>query len=384
MCLIAVGCGGETGERGEARGEGGEERAESREQRQEVERETKNDERKTVPYYRFLTGRISDELDIAMQLHVRSDSVISGYYWYQNVGRPIELTIHKETSGPEKVFLVEKDPDMPFDESISGMFEGDFYYRGLIEGIWSNGDRSINFPFLLNDAHPEGAAEISLHDFEYKAQDCDDPADCLGIHITELRVGGIAEEVEKKINSELAEDYARFIHSNPDQPLITNLQEAIDSLENWMERERAEKDKDYLNNWEFHAMPSVLYNQDDKLSIRIDYYSYSGGAHGNPFTLCYNYDLKTGKKLALADLFQPSQVPKLKEEALRRIKLTYEGTANDDLSDLGFLISDEEFELGKDFFYSSAGVGIIYSPYEIGPYAMGFVEVFVPFSRLGK
>jgi hypothetical protein len=235
---------------------------------------------------------------------------------------------------------------------------------------------------MLNDAKPEGRAEIALHNFDYTGKNCEDPSDCVTIHIVELRVGGVSAAVAEKINGDLTKDYIRFVYSNPEQSPATKLQEAVDSLEMWMERERAETGEDYLKNWAFQATPDVIYNQDNRLSFKIDYYSYSGGAHGNPFALCYNYDLKTGKKLEIADLFAPSQVISLKKEALRRIKLTYEGSLKDDLSDLGFLISDEEFELSKDFYYSPAGVGFVYSPYEIGPYVMGFVEVFVPFKAL--
>lgn len=383
VLLLMMGCGGEAEEKRDAE-EKREAGSEVATLQQEEEQKTMDEEPQKVPYYRYLTGRISDELDIAMHLHVWTDNQITGYYWYQNVGRPIEVRKSEAKPQNEKVVLIEMDPDRPFDQKISGMFEGDFYYQGLIEGIWSNGDKSINFPFLLNDAKPEDAASISLSEFEYTARDCDNPEDCLTIDITEIRVGGIAEEAAAKINGTMVRDYARFVHSNPDHEPVSDLREAIDSLEYWMEKERAEMDEAYLQNWMFQVSPQVMYNQDNRLCIRVEYYSYVGGAHGNPFTLCYNFDLTSGKKLALSDLFSPSQLETLKVEALRRIKLTYEGSLQDDLTDLGFLISDDEFELGEDFFYSPAGVGIIYSPYEIGPYAMGFVEVFVPFKVLGK
>lgn len=348
-----------------------------------VDQKTENEEPRTIPYYRFLTGRIGDDLDIAMNLLVLNDSLIKGSYWYQNVRRPITLTLQELNKQTGEMKLSEKDPDMPFDETISGFFIADFFVQGMIEGRWTNGDGAISFPFFLNDAKPTGNAEILLSEYDYDQQGCEDPEDCLSIRLMEIQVAGIPSNVAEKINTELTGDYARFVFSDPDQGAPQSVSEAVDSLEKWMAREKTDSDESYFQHWSFNASPEIIYNQDDILSFRVDYWSYTGGAHGNPFTLCYNYDLKTGKKLVLSDFLRGTTSPaQVKAAALRRIKLTYEGTLNDDLTDLGFLISDKEFELNEDFYYCPAGINFVYSPYEIGPYAMGFVEVFVPFKAL--
>jgi len=38
----------------------------------------------------------------------------------------------------------------------------------------------------------------------------------------------------------------------------------------------------------------VTYNEQDKLSLYVDYYSYTGGAHGSVARVTYTFDLKTG------------------------------------------------------------------------------------------
>ncbi len=336
------------------------------------------EKRQRIPYYRFLTGHISDDLYISMHLHVRSDSSVDASYVYQNVGRPIGLSMQSLNRKTGKTVLVEYDPEMPFDDQISGKFEGNFFDQGLIQGSWSNADGTAFLPFLLNDAQPQDKAEIGFSYLDYTSKDCENPEDCISLNIMQMQISGIAEEAARKINEDLNKDYIRFLFSNDEGEILPHIEAAVDSLEYWMGREREEIEEKYFQNWEYHATPYIMYNENNILSFQVHFWSYTGGAHGNPFTLCYNYDLKTGEKLSLKKLLPGKNLTALKAEALRRLKLTYEGAPSDDLSELGFLISDGEFELSEEFYYCPAGVGFVYSPYEIGPYAMGTIEVFVP------
>jgi hypothetical protein len=54
---------------------------------------------------------------------------------------------------------------------------------------------------------------------------------------------------------------------------------------------------------------------------------------------------------------------------------------NDSLRQDGFFVDQVEFT--ENFFLSSKGIGFHWDPYEIGPYAMGFVEVVVPYGKIG-
>ena len=45
-------------------------------------------------------------------------------------------------------------------------------------------------------------------------------------------------------------------------------------------------------------------------------------------------------------------------------------------------VGEEEFSVNNDFYLCPMGIGFVFDPYEIGPYVMGFVEVFVPFKEI--
>jgi hypothetical protein len=73
---------------------------------------------------------------------------------------------------------------------------------------------------------------------------------------------------------------------------------------------QAEEDSDFILSEPYHSYELVsrfyqYYLSNDVLSLYVDYYSYTGGAHGMTERIAYNFDLKNGEELDLSDLFAP-------------------------------------------------------------------------------
>lgn len=114
-------------------------------------------------------------------------------------------------------------------------------------------------------------------------------------------------------------------------------------------------------------------NNQQYLSLYIDYYSYTGGAHGMTVRQAYNYDLKTGKQLALADLFKPSYDYKtfinqaIREQISTQADVFFEG-------EMGFNgISDQQ-----PYYLKDGQLIVYFGLYEIAPYAAGIQEFRIP------
>ena len=58
----------------------------------------------------------------------------------------------------------------------------------------------------------------------------------------------------------------------------------------------------------------------------------------------------------------------------------YNLDANDSLKEAGLF--EEKIKPNNNFYITGKGLGFSYSPYEIGPYAMGEINIFIPFSEL--
>lgn len=132
-------------------------------------------------------------------------------------------------------------------------------------------------------------------------------------------------------------------------------------------------------NYPFHTYQAyveykVAYNKDNVLSIPITYYMYTGGAHGMTDIHSRNINLKTGKDIALKDMFKEGINYRdiIKQEVIRQIKLQPEVYFEDAVKTVEE--SNEEFS-----FYIEDGNIVVYYPlYSIAPYASGIKEFKIP------
>jgi|GEM_PF-6636468 len=183
-----------------------------------------------------------------------------------------------------------------------------------------------------------------------------------------------------------------YLRSNSSDSLSTTINEyLLDYLDDFLASEIVVEDDDidlYIKNMvEANAksykeedgtfeididMESYLQN-DNITCIRLSYYQYAGGAHGNAGVGYHIFDNASARLLTNSDIIDNDVA--FKELVLQAIK----DSAEEDLEDLGYFISDEEFEINDNIGVSADSLFISYVPYEIAPYVAGFTNV--AFSR---
>ena len=112
-----------------------------------------------------------------------------------------------------------------------------------------------------------------------------------------------------------------------------------------------------------------LKNSSQILSIKFNYYQYTGGAHGNPYSLSYNIDLATGRDLKLVDFLERENMTLTEVEEIIKSKIKKD-------RDLYFQ-DDYGFQsLAEDqWYYLNNGQLVLYfQPYAIAPYSTGMPE----------
>jgi hypothetical protein len=102
-------------------------------------------------------------------------------------------------------------------------------------------------------------------------------------------------------------------------------------------------------------------------------YGYSGGAHGMDVLTCRTFDLKTGEQIFEEDLFKRGYEDRLTEALRANLLSRYED------QDMFF---ETDITPSDEFYLTSEGITYIYQRYEIGPYAIGIVEVLVPWKEI--
>ena len=119
------------------------------------------------------------------------------------------------------------------------------------------------------------------------------------------------------------------------------------------------------------------------ITAAIDFYGYSGGAHGFGGTMCVLVDLRTGKSVEPDGVFVPGDA---------WLKLMV-GTVTADLKkqfvkNPGFDDALEPASLAKmlrdssHYRWRADRLELIFNAYEVGPYSAGAYQVVIPYSRL--
>ena len=117
-------------------------------------------------------------------------------------------------------------------------------------------------------------------------------------------------------------------------------------------------------------------------TIQMDGYSFTGGAHPNPFGLLVSYDLTKGARpLEITDLISDTNAvrPAL-EKAYKILKGLKESDA------LGNLVYPEikQLPMPANVGVAAEGIRFYYNVYEIAPYAVGDGDILLTWEQLGS
>lgn len=120
----------------------------------------------------------------------------------------------------------------------------------------------------------------------------------------------------------------------------------------------------------FESSYYVTYNENGLLSLYVDYYEYTGGAHGFTVRAPYTFDLKTGGALTLKDAAggNADYVKIINAAIEKQIKARK----------LELLTPFKTIEADRPFFLNHSGLVIYFEQYEYTPYAYGMPEFTIP------
>jgi hypothetical protein len=136
----------------------------------------------------------------------------------------------------------------------------------------------------------------------------------------------------------------------------------------------------YILDWDFDYSSQIVYNADGLLSMGFSVYFFTGGAHGGYGSIFRNIDLRSGKTILLKDLFLDNSDNALSAVIASNIKKNWEYGNDTKLTDIGYF--EETVSPVENFYLTEKGIGFHYNPYEIGPYAIGATDVFIPYMEI--
>jgi len=324
---------------------------------------------------KFFTGSIGNALGLEMKL-VREGDKLTGSYFYQKVGKKIDVRGTVDTAG-----------NVTLEEFDSGGKQ-----TGVFKGIWKQGeDGAIEIAGNWTKPNSDKKIAFSLHQVAIEFGN--------GVEIVPRSI----KEKNKKLKYEIDAEFPQLTGSV--DPNYEKFNQTVRSL---ITRKVAEFKKEMAppSPSESEATPeaangaadeslgsditigyTVALAKDDLISIEFTISSYSAGAaHPNSYTDVMNFDLKNGKQLKLADLFLPGSkylqtIATYSIEALKK-QSKEQGdysAMDDDWIKKGAGTDPANY---RGWTITKRGLGITFDPYQVAAYAAGPQHVSVPYPTL--
>ena len=162
---------------------------------------------------------------------------------------------------------------------------------------------------------------------------------------------------------------------------IREYEEGEDSL--WhsaLEVYRESRDSGWMGPWSEEYRVSSVRVQGGYLSVLLDSYLEEGGAHGMPCREGYVFRVRDGQQV---DLTEMSEMTRVEWDKLLRARFA----DLIDKEDASLFYEDaseriKTYDMGRaDYYFAADGIVFYLAPYEIAPYATGYVEILIPYEE---
>jgi hypothetical protein len=317
----------------------------------------------------YFRGTIGANLKIEVTL-LRDGERVTGSYFYPKVGKNIAL------SG-----TIDKDGNVSLSESDdsgkqTGVFKGKWKAASdspdpnlnQIEGKWSRPDGSKETAFVVSQQPIEFSAAVRVTPKVIKEAN-KHARYTIDAEYPQIEGDARFDKFNREARSLIARDVAAFKTAETVQETDPGSETPAETLDSSL-------DVGY----------EIRYATDDLISVEFTEGEYSrGAAHPNSSTTVLNYDVKNGKKLALADLFNAKAnylgavssycIKELKD----RSKKDKDSMLDDDMMKSGASARADNY---KAWAITRKGLWITFDPYQVAAYAARPQYVLVPYSAL--
>jgi len=146
---------------------------------------------------------------------------------------------------------------------------------------------------------------------------------------------------------------------------------------------KADSGVDREQEWSYEQAFTVYRPSARAVTIALDFYGYSGGAHGFGGTACMLVDLRTGKAVDPAGVFAPGDA-----WLKAMVELVTADLKKQFVKNPGFDDALEPAAMAKTlkdpshYKWRADRLELIFNAYDIGPYSAGPYQVVIPYNRL--
>ncbi|MGI9551231.1 MAG: DUF3298 domain-containing protein [Aurantibacter sp.] len=189
-------------------------------------------------------------------------------------------------------------------------------------------------------------------------------------------------KVADNINNSILEEVVSLLIFEETEGVETStITRAIESFKDgYTEMTRLYDDED--ESWEANIMGKVTYEDKNTLTISLDSYLFTGGAHGYSSKRFLNFNKNNGAELENWQLFTNSN--DFRKFAEAKFRLQEKIPEDKPINHTGFMFEKDSFYLPENIGFTQKGVQLLYNQYEVASYADGPIELVLPYSEVMK
>ena len=339
-------------------------------------------------WQRRFEGHIGNGLGITLLLSasVQEDgaSTYDGSYYYHKTGVPICLS--QVSLDDEGAVRLRENEAFNGSETFTG--EWKVKLKGqVVSGTWLSPDGKKQLPIELKESYPAGSVKVvttALKAVNTLRKNARNQGREIEVRYVQLASESKAAEAINRVLRQDAHNVPTGGEGDaqgekvPENPSENDILKALTQAA----QNTAEVSDDDEFTYVFSAMDEqkVVMNDHGYLTIEYLTWAYEGGAHGNSSKSYRCFDLETGEEVMLLDLIKPGYDKRWAGAAANLFREQRGLKAKDPLTEAGLF--EDRLELNETWYLTPGGIGFSYDPYEIGPYAMGYVEFVLPWKDI--
>lgn len=187
-------------------------------------------------------------------------------------------------------------------------------------------------------------------------------------------------KIAKTVNTALEEEIISLLLYD-DEIEITSLKDALVSFKNgYIELQNLYEDE--TTGWEAKIDGNVTFEDDYLLTIELDSYLFTGGAHGYISKRFLNFSKKQGIELENWQLFKDEEDFRVFAESVFREKQQI--PLDKPINHTGFMFEKDSFYLPENIGFTENGLKLLYNTYEVASYADGTIEILISYEEVKK
>jgi YD repeat-containing protein len=307
-------------------------------------------------------------------MHIQSSGrTYRGNYWYDRVGIPISIS-GQLTDTILNLETFSEDPEV---------LRLTYDANGNLRGVWDAGRGKNSLPVMLNARRIDPSFDV------YALKDSLKPlrgrtsvrVEYEGEMPWPVGKGPLEWFMKQRISRMLLRDTSRAWN-----PMALMTQQRNDFFkahgETLKDVTAAElEDRGPGFSWSMMQVVQIEYVSGSVMCVSSMQWQFTGGAHGNGASIYEIWDLALRKTLGLRDIISTSGLKALPTLLEKHFRKKYAVPVEAPLQEHG-LFENRITEVTRNIFLTSKALIFSYTPYEIGPYAMGQIEIPVPLAEL--